>query len=55
MSPWLLGSRPDARTTPRPAPLLGADGADVLREAGLDDEDIRKLAEEGAVWLPPNP
>jgi crotonobetainyl-CoA:carnitine CoA-transferase CaiB-like acyl-CoA transferase len=55
MSPWLLGSRPDARTTPRPAPLLGADGADVLREAGLDDEDIRKLAEDGAVWLPPNP
>jgi crotonobetainyl-CoA:carnitine CoA-transferase CaiB-like acyl-CoA transferase len=55
MSPWLLGSQPHARTTARPAPLLGADGEDVLREAGFDDDHISKLAEDGAVWLRPNP
>ncbi|MGI8677621.1 MAG: CaiB/BaiF CoA transferase family protein [Jatrophihabitans sp.] len=55
MSPWLLGSQPNGRTTAQPAPLLGVDGFDVLLEAGFDDDDIGKLEQDGAVWLPPNP
>jgi len=33
----------------RPAPALGADTEDVLREAGIDDDEIASLLESGAV------
>ncbi|MCW8085445.1 CaiB/BaiF CoA transferase family protein [Sabulicella glaciei] len=36
----------------RPAPVLGADGAEVLREAGYEESEIRRLAELGATRLP---
>ena len=41
-----------AKTTPdRPAPTPGGDGADILREAGLSEPEIARLAETGAVQL----
>ncbi|MEX0408626.1 CoA transferase [Aquibium sp. LZ166] len=37
---------------PRPAPRLGEHGAEVLREAGLDEESIAALVRAGALRLP---
>lgn len=36
----------------RPAPALGSDGADILREAGFSEEEIERLARSGGVHLP---
>jgi crotonobetainyl-CoA:carnitine CoA-transferase CaiB-like acyl-CoA transferase len=44
--PWRLGSTPDDAAH-LPAPLLGAATGEVLREAGLSEDEIEKLIEEG--------
>ena len=41
----------DAPAPKRAAPALGADSLDVLREAGLRDDEIRALQAEGVVTL----
>jgi crotonobetainyl-CoA:carnitine CoA-transferase CaiB-like acyl-CoA transferase len=38
-------------TIRRPAPRLGADTAEVLREHGYADDEIAMLAHDGAIWL----
>lgn len=40
---------------PRPAPRLGEHGAELLREAGLDEEAIAALVRAGALHLPGDP
>ncbi len=40
---------------PSPAPRLGEHGAEVLREAGLDEEAIAALVRAGALHLPADP
>jgi crotonobetainyl-CoA:carnitine CoA-transferase CaiB-like acyl-CoA transferase len=53
-SPWRLASMPDARTSARPAPTLGAHGVEILTEAGFTEAEIEQLKTEGALWLPQN-
>lgn len=42
-------------TVRRPVPRLGQDTVDVLRELGLDAEEIDRLGREGAIRLPADP
>jgi crotonobetainyl-CoA:carnitine CoA-transferase CaiB-like acyl-CoA transferase len=46
-SPIHMSRTPPRR--PRPAPLLGQHSREVLREVGLDDREIDRLAESGAL------
>ncbi len=48
-SPWRLGAD-GAPVEHRPAPVLGADTVDVLREAGYADEEVDELLKGGAAW-----
>ena len=48
-SPWRLGANGNPPEH-RPAPVLGADTHEVLREAGYTDEEIDRLLERGAAW-----
>jgi crotonobetainyl-CoA:carnitine CoA-transferase CaiB-like acyl-CoA transferase len=47
-APWRLGSAD--RGPHRPPPVLGADTVEVLREAGLSEEETEDLLEQGAAW-----
>ncbi|HEY6751323.1 MAG TPA: CoA transferase, partial [Rubrobacteraceae bacterium] len=48
-SPWRFG--PDGKQQEhRPAPMLGADTREVLREAGYAEAEIEELTERGAAW-----
>jgi len=48
-SPWRLGTD-GKQQEHRPAPTLGADTREVLREAGYAEEEIDVLTERGAAW-----
>lgn len=48
-SPWRLGAG-GAEREQRPAPVLGADTVDVLREAGYADGEVDELLKGGAAW-----
>jgi len=49
-SPWRFG--PDGKQQEhRPAPTLGADTREILREAGYAEEEIDELTERGAAWM----
>ncbi|HEY6749714.1 MAG TPA: CoA transferase [Rubrobacteraceae bacterium] len=48
-SPWRFGTDGKQREH-RPAPMLGADTREVLREAGYAEEEIGALTERGAAW-----
>ena len=48
--PWKLGSEDDR--SPRPAPLRGQHGREILAEIGLDHEQIATLQEDQSVWVP---
>ena len=48
-SPWRLGTDGAGREH-RPAPVLGADTADVLRENGYAEGEIDELLRGGAAW-----
>jgi formyl-CoA transferase len=48
-SPWRLGAD-GAERKHRPAPVLGADTVEVLREAGYADEEVDELLKGGAAW-----
>ncbi len=41
----------EGRSAPGAPPLLGQHTAEVLRELGRSDEEVRALAEDGAVLL----
>ena len=48
-SPWRFGTD-GKQQEHRPAPRLGADTREVLREAGYAEEEIDELTERGAAW-----
>ena len=48
-SPWRFGANGKPREH-RPAPVLGADTREVLREVGYADDEIDELVERGAAW-----
>jgi crotonobetainyl-CoA:carnitine CoA-transferase CaiB-like acyl-CoA transferase len=47
----LIGSpiRTEGMAAPTAPPLLGEHTAEVLRECGVDDAEIRELADRGAI------
>jgi crotonobetainyl-CoA:carnitine CoA-transferase CaiB-like acyl-CoA transferase len=48
-SPWHLGTT-GVHPEHRPAPILGVDTVDVLREAGYAAEEVDQLLRGGAAW-----
>jgi crotonobetainyl-CoA:carnitine CoA-transferase CaiB-like acyl-CoA transferase len=48
-SPWRLGTT-GVHPEHRPAPILGVDTVDVLREAGYAAEEVDQLLRGGAAW-----
>ena len=48
-SPWRFGTD-SKQQEHRPAPMLGADTREVLREAGYAEAEIDELTERGAAW-----
>ena len=48
-SPWRFGTH-GKQQEHHPAPILGADTRDLLREVGYTEEEIDELTERGAAW-----
>jgi crotonobetainyl-CoA:carnitine CoA-transferase CaiB-like acyl-CoA transferase len=53
-APWRLASDENGHPM-TPAPRLGDDTRDVLREAGYTDHEVEALIANGAAWLAPLP